>query len=49
MQQPPAVLKPWVKITAPSGCQSLGKGEDACLDKSVGSVLSALDQTKYFW
>lgn len=49
VQQPPTLLKPWVKVTAPSGCQSLGKGQDACLDESVSSALSALDPVKYFW
>lgn len=34
-----------MKVTAPSGWQSLKKGEDASLDKDVGSVLlSDLDQ-----
>lgn len=33
----------WEKVTAPLGCQGLEKGEDAPLDKDVGSVLSDLD------
>lgn len=49
VQQPPTLLEPWGKVTAPSGCQSLEKVEDASLDKDVGSVLSDLDQVKYFW
>lgn len=44
--QLPTLLKPWVEVTAPSGCQSLEKGEDASLDKDVGNVLSDLDRVK---
>ncbi|RLW07861.1 hypothetical protein DV515_00003587 [Chloebia gouldiae] len=42
VQQPPALLEPCVK--PPLGWQSLEKGEDAALDKDVGSALSDLDQ-----
>lgn len=49
VRQPPALLKPWVKVTPPLGCLSLEKGEDASLGKDVGSALSDLDQIKYFW